>query len=267
MRKTTLLTLAFSSLLALPAMAQLGNVWTDFQSYSVDLQNYLRNNVNDTFRPLDIRTQSSLSNNSGELNIPDPLAAGKQVRDDIIINSISNKFENNAAVNGAGVSNEINRIATRGAVSGVIGTNGQVRLKAKLEETERSIQNIAQAVEDADPGGSLTAQITSQVCQLATGGGGAGAAAGVVANLSLCQANVQLQTIKILSEQAKINAENLAQTVQTNQSLQYSNLNLASISQQVEESNRARRVDSSAEAARLLRTTSQIDLFGRTEGN
>lgn len=263
MRKITLLTLAFSSLLVLPAMAQLGQVWDDFQYYSVDLQNYLRNNVNETFRPLDVRTQGALNNNTGELNVPDPLAAGKQVRDDIIINSISNKFENNAAVNGAGVSNEINRIATRSAVSGVIGTNGQIRLKTKLENAQRSIEIINTAAEDANKGNFL-ATVIDQACQALTSNLPPTQQG---PNSALCQANIQVQTVNILREQAKINAENLAQTVQANQSLQYSNLNLANISQQVEESNRARRVDSSAEAARLLRTTSQINLFGRTEGN
>ncbi|MBD2436118.1 hypothetical protein [Nostoc sp. FACHB-110] len=263
MRKTTLLTIAFSSLLVLPAMAQLGQVWDDFQFYSVDLQNYLRDNVNDTFRPLDIRTQGALSSNSGELNIPDPLAAGKQVRNDIIINSLSNKFENNAAVNGAIISNEINRLATRSAVSGVFGTNGQIRIKSKLQATETSIENIDKYVQDADKS-SFADSIIDQACQALTSTASGGTN---TVNPSVCQANIQLQSIKILAEQAKINAENLSQTLQNNQALQYSNLNLANISQQVEEANRARRVDSSAEAARLLRTTSQIDLFGRKEGN
>ncbi|WP_323374455.1 hypothetical protein [Nostoc commune] len=39
---------------------------------------------------------------------------------------------------------------------------------------------------------------------------------------------------------------------------------MANISQQSEETNRARRVETSTEAARLLRATSQMDLFGRT---
>lgn len=261
MRKTTLLTLAFSSLLILPAMAQLGKVWTDFQYYSVDLQNYLRGNVNETFRPLDIRTQGALSNSSGELNIPDPVTAGKQIRDDIIINSISGRYENNSAVNGVAVSNELNRIVTRGAVVSVLGRDGQVRLKTKLEDTERSIETITQTIEDAD---NLLGGIIDQVCKVTTGTGGVAN----VANASLCQSSIQQDTtVKILQEQAKINAENLAQTIQTNQTVQYTNLNLANISQQVEEANRARRVDSATEAARLLRTTSQIDLFGRENEN
>ncbi|MHC5831272.1 MAG: hypothetical protein ACYT04_88735, partial [Nostoc sp.] len=73
----------------------------------------------------------------------------------------------------------------------------------------------------------------------------------------------QLQTIKIQQAQSAILGETFAQTIQINQSLQYSNLNLANISQQTEEANRARRVDTSTEAARLLRATSQLDLFGR----
>jgi hypothetical protein len=71
------------------------------------------------------------------------------------------------------------------------------------------------------------------------------------------------ETIKIQQEQSKIVAETFAQTLQNNQSLQYSNLNLANISQQAEEANRARRVETSTEAARLLRASSQLDLFGR----
>ncbi|MBD2494822.1 hypothetical protein [Nostoc sp. FACHB-280] len=254
MRKTTLFTFIFSSLLILPAMAQLGKVWTDFQYYSVDLQNYLRSNVNETFRPLDIRTQGALSNYSGDLNLPDPVSAGRQVRNDIIINSISGRYENNSAVNGAGVSNEVNRVVTRGAVVGVLGREGQIRLKTKLEDTERSIETIAQTIEDGD---SFLDKIKDQVCQAVNN-------PAMPTSQALCQSSIQQDTtVKILQEQAKINAENLAQTIQTNQSIQYTNLNLANISQQVEEANRSRRVDSATEAARLLRTASQTDLFGR----
>lgn len=262
MRKTTLLTLAFSSLLVLPAMAQLGQVWDDFQVYSVDVQNYLRNNVNDTFRPLDIRTQGALNSNSGELNVPDPLAAGKQVRDDIVINSLANRFENNAAVNGANVSSEINRFATRSAVSGVIGTNGQRRIKGKLEETQNVIRNINDAVDEAERANqNILDQVMAQIASITD------PTQRAAASLNGSQTDLLLRSLRVQRDQSRIISETIAQTVQTNQSLQYSNLNLANISQQIEESNRARRVDSSAEAARLLRTSSQIDLFGRTEGN
>jgi hypothetical protein len=60
MRKTTFLTLAFSLGIILPVTAQLGRVWTDFQSYSVDLQNYLQNNISD-LRPLEIQTRNAVT--------------------------------------------------------------------------------------------------------------------------------------------------------------------------------------------------------------
>lgn len=256
MRKTTLLTLALSSLLVLPAMA-LGEVWDDFKYYAEDLQRYLSENVKDNF------VSSALQYSSKQLNIPDPVFAGKQVRDEIISYSVSNKFENNPAVNGAGGSNEINRVVTRSAVSGVMGERGQLRLKVKLQDIDASLQAIEAAVQDANKSDLIT-QITDDVCQLTqTTDPNTRVLTENLKNAGLCQTNIQLQTLKILQEQAKINAETFGQTVQTNQALQYSNLNLATISQQVEQTNRARRVDSSAEAARLLRTTSQIDLFGR----
>ncbi|MBD2445901.1 hypothetical protein H6G76_01775 [Nostoc sp. FACHB-152] len=280
MRKTTLLTLAFSSLLVLPAVAirlgeqgGLGDVLSDFEQYSKDFQNYLQYNVQSNFGQQDYITPFALKNNSEPVlfNIPDPVAAGQEARDRIFDNFISNKFENNPVVNGARVSNEINRIVTRSAVTGVLGLKGQRRLAFKLNEAQESLENITQYAADADQGdlSNLVKGLTNDLCRAVSSGGGAGGGAGAgaaAAQISpLCQANVQLQIVKILAEQSKINAETLGQTVQTNQALQYSNLNLTNISQQVEETNRARRVDSSAEAARLLRTTSQIDLFGRKE--
>jgi hypothetical protein len=261
MRKITLLTLAFSTLLFLPAVAQtsmsgLGYVFSDFDQYSKDFQNYLQYNVQGTFGQQDYITPFAIKNNSEPVlfNIPDPVAAGQEARDRIFDNFISNKFENNPVVNGARVSNEINRIVTRSSVTGVLGLKGQRRLYLKLDQVGDSINSIDQEV------GNLENNILEQIRQFV---GAAGRSAGLPGQLAEPQAQLQIQMIKILQTQSKINAETFGQTVQTNQALQYSNLNLANISQQVEETNRARRVDSSAEAARLLRTTSQIDLFGR----
>ncbi|MHC5720156.1 MAG: hypothetical protein ACYTX0_51020, partial [Nostoc sp.] len=89
------------------------------------------------------------------------------------------------------------------------------------------------------------------------------ATTGAISALSQLIGATQLESIKIQQAQSEIVGETFAQTIQTNQSLQYSNLNLANISQQAEEANRARRVETSTEAARLLRATSQLDLFGR----
>ncbi|MDB9375503.1 hypothetical protein [Nodularia sphaerocarpa] len=254
MRKTTFFTLAFSLLLVLPAMAQLGKVWTDFQFYSLDMQNYLINNLGDTLRPLEIRGQNALNNSTGELNIPNPVEAGKSFRQDILFNPTTDKFENNPVIQANAVSNEINRLITRGSVESVMGRNGQIRFKAKLQNTETILDNIEEVTQNSD---NIFQEIVNAVANLAT--------QNPLASLENQKGNLQLQAIKVQQEQAKIMGETLAQTMQTNQSLQYSNLNLANISQQMEVMNRSRRVDSATETARLIRTTAQIDLFGRED--
>lgn len=252
MKKTTLLTLTFSALLILPAMAQLGQVWTDFQYYSTDFQNYLRNNLSDT---LGNTPQNAVNTSRGDLNIVNPIEAGKQARQSILFfNSIPDKFENNQAVYSNSVNNEINRIVTRSAVVGVLGRDAQLRTKNKLENTEQTIRNIINISSESD---NILSQILEKLNTTST----------LPNPISGQQSNLQLQTIKIQSEQSKLIAENLAQNIQTNQFIQYSNLNLANISQQIEESNRARRLDSATEASRLLRTTSQIELFGTKPEN
>ncbi|MDJ0735803.1 MAG: hypothetical protein QNJ47_17360 [Nostocaceae cyanobacterium] len=252
MKRITLLTLSISFLVTLPAMAQLGNVWTDFQSYAVDLQNYLQNNVSTTLQPLELETLTAIDDATGELNIPNPIVSGQRVTEDITINLLSEAFENNSAVRSRLVNNEMNRFITRSAVEGLFGENGQIRTKIKLESTEQTVENIARFAAESD---NIFDQIFDFVGGLSN--------PNPQAQLSSNQANLQLQSIKIQTEQSKMLAENMFQTMQVNNSLQYSNLNLANISQQLEEENRARRVDASAETARLLRNVSQIDLLGR----
>ncbi len=254
MQKTTFLTLTLSCLLVLPAIAQLGRVWTDFQFYSVDMQNYLRNNLNETLRPLEVRSQNALNNSTGELNIPNPVEAGKSLRQDLLFNPTTDKFENNPVVQSNSVTNEINRLITRSSIESIMGRDGQIRLKSQLQNTETILDNIEEISQQSD---NLFRTIATAAANLIP--------TNPLAALEGDQANLQLQTIKIQQEQAKIIGETLAQTIQTNQSLQYSNLNLASISQQMDEINRSRRVDGATETARLIRTTAQIDLFGREE--
>ncbi|WP_392531301.1 hypothetical protein [Nostoc sp. C117] len=256
MQKTAILTLSLVLMGILPVAAQLGQVWTDFQSYSTDLQDYFQyNNLSDNLKPIESQSRDAINNANGVLNIPNPVAAGKNVRDNLInfsynFDSRANRFENNAAVQGNLLSNELNRVITRGAVVGILGKNGQIRLKEKLQNTEESLKNIA--TDDS----KIQTKINSLVSNAALVTSG-------IAGLAEVLGLTQSQSTQIQQEQAKIVAETFAQTVQTNEFLQYSNLNLANISQQAEEANRARRVETSTEAARLLRATSQIDLFGR----
>jgi hypothetical protein len=261
MKKITLLTLSLSFLIILPATAQLGKVWTDFQSYSTDLQNYLTNNVNDTLKPVEFQSQNAIDNAKGELNIPNPIDAGEKVSIDIFLNSISDKFEKNPVVRSTLVSNEINRLITRSSAAGILGVNGQIRSKTKLQDTENRLEKIGVFVDDADENQQNFLNQIEKPIRLAMDNS---LALGQLLGIR-DQTNLQYQQTKIQREQVKIVAETLGQTLQTNQSLQYTNLNIASLSQQMEDTNRARRVDASAEAARLLRTTSQTDLFGRIE--
>lgn len=263
MRKTALFTLGLALLGTLPAMAQLGDVLADFQSYSVELQNYLKNNLSPTLKPIEIQSQNALNDATGELNVPNPVIAGERLSNVIILNSISDKFDNNAALKSTTANHEINRLITRSSVASVLGKNGQIRSKIKLQATQDTIENIAQiAQEAANSQQNFLNDFQQQLGQLSNA-----SIPGLGALLNSGQSDLQLQNIKIQSEQSKIVGETLAQTMQTNHFLQYSNLNLANISQQMEENNRSRRVGDSAEAARLLRATSQMDLFGRKEDN
>jgi hypothetical protein len=261
MQKTTILTVALLLLIILPVTAQLGKVWTDFQSYSADLQNYLRNNIS-YLKPLEIQAQSAVTEATGELNIPNPISASERIGNDIFLNSISSNFENNPLINANSVSNQINRLIIRSSVMSLLGKNGQIRTKIKLQNTETGLKNIDAFSDKADEiNQDFISDIQNRIGQLS---GVANNIPGISALLNAAnQSSLQLQQIKIQRDQSKIMGENLAQTIQGNQFLQYSNLNLANLSQQMEETNRSHRVDASTEAARLLRNTSQTDLFGR----
>ena len=270
MRKTTIFTITLLSLAILPVMAQvqtdaLGQVWTDFQSYSTDLQNYLQYNLSENLKPVEVQSQDALSGAKGKLNIPNPVLAGQKVRDNLILHSYNsdsraNRFENNSAVQGNLVSNELNRVITRGVAVGVLGENGQIRTKAKLENTEKSLDDIAGLAQETE-GSNNT--LLNQIKTSISAAKAADPTANAISGLAELLGASQVQILKIQQEQVKIVAETFAQSLQNNQSLQYSNLNLANISQQAEEANRAQRVETSTEAARLLRATSQLDLFGR----
>ena len=257
MKKTIFITLSLTLITTLPAIAQIGNVWVDFQNYAIDLQNYLTDNISDTLQPVESETQTAIASFNGELNIPNPVAVRRSLNEDLTINSQSNNFENNPAVNAVAVGNEIDRTLTRGVAVGVLGEEAQIRSRNKLENIENSLDNTTQIAQDAR---ESSQNLLDEIIELGSNLNPAGS----VLNQSQSELiRLQLQSIQIESEQSQMIGANLAQTMQLHQTLQYSNLNLANISQEIEASNRARRVNASAEAARLLRTTSQVDLIGR----
>ena len=258
MKKPIFLAISFTLIATLPAIAQIGNVWVDFQNYAIDLQNYLRDNISETLQPVESETQTAINSFNGELNIPNPVAVRRSLNEDLTINSQSNNFENNPAVNAVAVGNEVDRTLTRGVAVGILGEEAQIRSRNKLENIENSLDNTTQIAQEAR---ERSENILGEIAEFASDGSNP-----LSSLLNKGQSELirlQSQSIQIESEQSKMIGENLAQTMQIHQTLQYSNLNLANISQEIEASNRSRRVNASAEAARLLRTTSQVDLIGR----
>ncbi|WP_198014956.1 hypothetical protein [Mastigocladopsis repens] len=265
----------------LPALAELGTVWSDFQYYVSDFQNYLTNNISDTFNPVELQTQSAITNASGDLNIPNPNAATESVRDQIVQYSVSDKFENNPAVYSTTVSNEVNRYITRGAIEGLLGRDGQNRLKGKLEDTEKSVKDSSEFVQKADEKkqekqteienlvsedffNKLLEKVKGTAEEISTGQASLESQQQVAKVIKLAWeglSELELQNINVQREQTRIMGETLGNAIQMRNDFQYSNLNLADISQQMNEVNRVRRVETSAEVARLLRVTSQTDLF------
>ncbi|MEH2446812.1 MAG: hypothetical protein V7K18_13765 [Nostoc sp.] len=283
MRKTTIFTFTLLSLAILPAMAQvqlgseLGEVWTNFKSYSTEMEKYFQNNLSENLNPVETQSRNALDSAKGdtELKIPNPIDAGQKVRDNIINESYrseskASRFENNPAVRANLVSNELNRFITRGAAEAILGKDGQNRTQVKLENTENTLKDIDAISNTAGAGSNLNSarfdNLSRGIKQSVLDTTGVGATLLGLSELGKILNENNLETIKIQRAQSAIIGETFAQTIQTNQSLQYSNLNLANISQQAEEANRARRVDTSTEAARLLRATSQLDLFGRKVG-
>ncbi|MBW4504710.1 MAG: hypothetical protein KME57_35490 [Scytonema hyalinum WJT4-NPBG1] len=274
----------------LPAIAELGTVWTDFQFYTSDFRNYITNNISDSFSPVELQTQSAITNSSGDLNIPNPNDAAKSVRDQINQYPVSDKFESNPAVYSAGVSNEINRYITRSSVEGLLGRDGQTRLKTKFEDTEKAVQDSNKSAQDAAtkkqekqteietlvPDNIFDELIQKVESKIPSDSSLISALSSLQSQRVLAKimkqtweglSELELQNINIQREQTRIMGETLGNTIQLRNDIQYSNLNLADISQQMNEVNRARRVDTSAEVARLLRVTSQTDLFRKSSAS
>ena len=133
MYRTTVLTLLLIPLITLPAMAQLGKVWTDFQAYSQDLKDYLNSHVQETLNPNEIQPIYSAT---GQLNIPDPITAATIVDNQTLLNYLtSSKFESNGALRSLLVNHEINRLITQGAMGKRHGDQWTNAFKRKVDRS------------------------------------------------------------------------------------------------------------------------------------
>ena len=219
---TSLFAMAFLG--TLPAIAQfaevfdtggLGQVRSDFEAYSTYLRDYLTdyNNTSKTFKSVEAEVQLSITNNPGELNIPNPVAASESIRNSIVNSSTSDKFETNPAIYGSILSNEMNRYIIRGSADTLLGTDGQIRLKNKLEATENIVRNAEKSYQEAQQTNGGIERIISDIIATSE------RVAGKEAQLSQRLAQLQLESIEIQKDQTKLMAEMLGRSIQSQNDL------------------------------------------------
>ncbi|HAZ48546.1 MAG TPA: hypothetical protein DDW76_34755 [Cyanobacteria bacterium UBA11369] len=263
-----------------PATAEeLGKVWTQFQLYMEGLQAYIDEQLPESSKPLD-NSAELVTEAQGELGIPNPNQVRENARDRITPDSPADAFENNSIVRREGVSNELDRQITRSAIDSELGKDGQARTKELLEQTEETVDNIqsisARASNQTLPG---NLQEIGGILQRIEGIAGAAESADntqdvvkllvraqfeqsrVLRQAWFGQASLQADAIQAQSEQSKILGQMLSSSIGIHKDLQFSNLNLTNISQQMDAANRANRVEAAASAARFFKIASQTDLL------
>lgn len=258
----------------LPVWASLGNVWIDFQSYSIDFKNYLQNQAAARFTPFQSIVNTTVNSASGDLNIPNPNVTQQDLINQISLYPIADKYENNSIFRALSVSNNLDREIIRAAIEANLGNAGQVRTKNSLENIQNSVQKVNIFVDTASRN-KQQKQIEIQAAANTLGGMSidnlnpvSSAFSSMLNNQAkLTQltweglADLELQNMNIQQEQSNILAANLGTNMQIHQDLQYTHLNLTNISSEIEDINRDRRIETATTAARLLRVASQSDLL------
>lgn len=270
----------FAILVARPATAEeLGQVWMQFQQYMKDLQAYIDEKLPESVKPLDNSAELA-TEAQGELGIPNPNQVRENVRDRITPDSPADAFEHNSVLRREGVSNELDRQSTRTAIEGELGKEGQARTKVVIEQTEETVDNIqsisAAASQQKLPG---NLQQIDGILQRIEGVAGAAESADntqdvvkllvraqfeqsrVLRQAWFGQASLQADAMQTQSEQSKILGQMLSSSIGIHKDLQFSNLNLTNISQQMDAANRVNRVEAAASAARLFKIAAQTDLL------
>lgn len=236
------------------AQAELGEVFQQFQDYANDFQDYLKGSsdpkiellsLKHALKPLKSGTVDSIlgtadpilgtASGSQTLKLFNPIKARGDANELVTQgNDPKDAFENNLYLRSLLVGNEIDRQITRGAVQSLLGEGGQKRTINALSQ----VQEILLGTGDDS---ALQIQNEAQTRK---------ATQDVVKDL------VRMQFV-----QSRLIGENLSTVIQTRQDIQYSNLNLTNISQQMDEVNRAQRVSGSVETARLIKMSAQMGLF------
>ncbi|NES22292.1 MAG: hypothetical protein F6K41_26070 [Symploca sp. SIO3E6] len=276
-RKGTMITLSLFSVAflgILPAMAELGDVWTQFMDYTGEFQIYTKEQVKAMLKPIEESdSEQFLTGSEGDLGISNPNRARKNAEQKIDLGKPTDAFENNSVVRELIVGNEIDRQITRGAVDGVLGKEGQTRMKDLLNQTQTTVDNIEQIYQGTDKSvsGSWNSELNTQKNQIkntyqeADGEDNTQDVVKLMVKAQYQHSQLSQEAWEGLAalqvEQSKILGEMLSSTTQINKDQQYTNLNLTNISRQMDEANRARRVEEAASAANLFRVAAQTDLL------
>lgn len=171
---------------------------------------------------------------TGAMGLPNPVEAQDILKDLLKKQDFAGKppdaFESNKTVyTHVTAADEITRQSSRSRVDSVLGKEGQELTKKRYELTQQAVQNSQKANQDAQ------AKTVTQ--------------------------DVVKEQIKIQNAANQIMQSVHDSTQKTHEDLQYTNLNLADISNAADANNRARRIASDADAARLAQVSSQVDLF------
>jgi len=172
-----------------------------------------------------------IKDSQGEMGIPNPNAVRGRIDEGAITSSpadIPDAFEINKVVWGTYAGNQIDRDLTRMGIESVLGEAGQKRMRQEIEATQKTVKGIAT---DADQSQKL------DVTQ-----------------------DVQKKQIRIMAQQSMLLGAMRADALQARVDTQYTNMNISNISRSMDEANRARRVEESAQSAKLLLLTSQSHL-------
>ncbi len=174
---------------------------------------------------------SIIKDSQGEMGIPNPNAVRGRIDEGAVTSSptdIPDAFEINKVVWGTYAGNQIDRDLTRMGIESVLGEAGQNRMKQEIGTTQETVKGIAT---DADQAQKL------DVTQ-----------------------DVQKKQIRVMAQQSMLLGAMRADTLQARVDTQYTNLNISNISRGMDEANRARRVEESAQSAKLLLLASQSHL-------
>ncbi len=172
-----------------------------------------------------------MQDSQGEMGIPNPNEVRGRIDDGALRSSpadIPDAFEVNKVVWGTYAGNQVDRDLTRLGIETVLGATGQQRMKQETNSTQSTVKGI---VTDADEAQKL--DVTQDVMK---------------------------KQIRIFAQQSLILGAMRADAMQARVDTQYTNLNITNISRSLDEANRARRVEDSAQAAKLLFIASQSHL-------